>query len=37
MAKKIDGYIKLQIPAGGATPAPPVVHLQSDLHSVRRA
>ena len=24
MAKKIDGYIKLQIPAGRATPAPPV-------------
>ena len=24
MAKKIDGYIKLQIPAGGATPALPV-------------
>ena len=24
MAKKIDGYIKLQLPAGGATPAPPV-------------
>ena len=24
MAKKIDGYVKLQIPAGGATPAPPV-------------
>ncbi|MBR0373151.1 MAG: 50S ribosomal protein L11 [Mogibacterium sp.] len=24
MAKKIDGYIKLQIPAGAATPAPPV-------------
>ena len=24
MAKKIDGYIKLQSPAGGATPAPPV-------------
>ena len=23
MAKKIEGYIKLQIPAGGATPAPP--------------
>lgn len=22
--KKIEGYIKLQIPAGGATPAPPV-------------
>ena len=24
MAKKIEGYIKLQIPAGQATPAPPV-------------
>lgn len=24
MAKKVDGFIKLQIPAGGATPAPPV-------------
>ena len=24
MAKKIDGYIKLQIAAGNATPAPPV-------------
>ena len=24
MAKKGSGYIKLQIPAGGATPAPPV-------------
>ncbi|MCQ2547782.1 MAG: 50S ribosomal protein L11 [Clostridia bacterium] len=24
MAKKIEGYIKLQIAAGGATPAPPV-------------
>jgi large subunit ribosomal protein L11 len=24
MAKKINGYIKLQIPAGAATPAPPV-------------
>lgn len=24
MAKKVDGYIKLQIPAGEATPAPPV-------------
>ena len=24
MAKKVSGYIKLQIPAGGATPAPPV-------------
>jgi large subunit ribosomal protein L11 len=24
VAKKIDGYIKLQIPAGGANPAPPI-------------
>ena len=24
MAKKVDGYIKLQIPGGKATPAPPV-------------
>ncbi len=24
MAKKVQGYIKLQIPAGEATPAPPV-------------
>ena len=24
MANKIEGFIKLQIPAGGATPAPPV-------------
>ena len=24
MAKKVEGYIKFQIPAGGATPAPPV-------------
>ena len=24
MAKKIDGYIKLQIPAGQASPSPPV-------------
>ena len=24
MAKKVDGYIKLQIPAGGANPTPPV-------------
>jgi len=24
MAKKIDGYIKLQVPAGGASPSPPV-------------
>ena len=24
MAKKIEGYLKLQIPAGGASPAPPV-------------
>ena len=26
MAQKITGYIKLQIPAGKATPAPPVGH-----------
>ena len=26
MAKKISGYIKLQIPAGQANPAPPVGH-----------
>ena len=26
MAKKVEGYIKLQIPAGKATPAPPVNH-----------
>ena len=24
MAKKVEGFIKLQIPGGGATPAPPV-------------
>ncbi|MBO4747168.1 MAG: 50S ribosomal protein L11, partial [Clostridiales bacterium] len=24
MAKKVVGYVKLQIPAGKATPAPPV-------------
>ena len=24
MAKNIEGYIKLQIPAGGANPSPPV-------------
>lgn len=24
MAKKVEGYIKLQIPAGNANPAPPV-------------
>ena len=24
MAQKVTGYIKLQIPAGKATPAPPV-------------
>ena len=24
MAKKVDGYIKLQIPAGQANPSPPV-------------
>ena len=26
MAQKVTGYIKLQIPAGKATPAPPVGH-----------
>ena len=24
MAKKIDGYISLQVPAGAATPSPPI-------------
>ncbi|MFM2411037.1 MAG: ribosomal protein, partial [Pseudomonadota bacterium] len=24
MAKKIDGYIGLQVPAGSATPSPPI-------------
>ena len=24
MAKQIDGYIKLQVPAGAASPSPPV-------------
>ena len=24
MAKKIDGYIKLQVPAGQANPSPPI-------------
>ena len=24
MAKKIDGYIKLQVPAGKANPSPPI-------------
>jgi len=24
MAKKITGYIKLQVPAGSATPSPPI-------------
>ena len=27
MAKKVEGYIKLQIPAGKATPAPPAAVL----------
>ena len=36
MAKKVEGYIKLQIPAGKATPAPPVgpalgQHAESNL------
>ena len=25
MAKKIDGYVKLEIPAGQANPSPPLV------------
>ena len=24
MAKKIEGYLKMQVPAGGATPSPPI-------------
>ena len=24
MAKKIEGYLKLQVPAGSATPSPPI-------------
>ena len=28
MAKKVEGYIKLQIPAGKATPAPPIVKIE---------
>jgi len=24
MAKKIDGYLKLQVPAGSASPSPPI-------------
>ncbi len=33
MAKKVEGYIKLQIPAGKATPAPPAGtrHLDSTV------
>ena len=34
MAKKVEGYIKLQIPAGKATPAPPVQ--RKDSRSGRR-
>ena len=30
MAKKVTGYIKLQIPAGKATPAPPCLLYTSD-------
>ena len=32
MAKKVEGYIKLQIPAGKATPAPPVAVRATFLH-----
>ena len=31
MAKKVVGYIKLQIPAGKATPAPPVLRWDSTV------
>ena len=31
MAKKVTGYIKLQIPAGKATPAPPTAVRSSSL------
>jgi large subunit ribosomal protein L11 len=24
MAKKIEGYLKMQVPAGGASPSPPI-------------
>ena len=24
MAKKIDGYLKMQVPAGSASPSPPI-------------
>ena len=36
MAKKVEGYIKLQIPAGEATPAPPVgpTHGKSGVNNV---
>ena len=41
MAKKVTGYIKLQIPAGKATPAHPVIHcrdtsFQKDIYLVYR-
>ena len=35
MAKKIEGYIKLQIPAGKANPSPPVGPALGQ-HRVRR-
>ena len=31
MAKQIDGYIKLQVPAGAASPSPPVGPAQGQL------
>ena len=31
MAKKVEGYIKLQIAAGKATPAPPVGRLWDSM------
>ena len=32
MAKEIDGYLKLQIPAGKANPSPPVGPALSLIH-----
>ena len=40
MAKKVTGYIKLQIPAAKATPAPPVgpaLGQKSTLYSLQRS
>ena len=34
MAQKVVGYIKLQIPAGKATPAPPVSYTHLTLPTI---